>query len=436
MSFEVALGRLLDRRSLSASSNAVKALNFTDPAMRGLDLRRSILNSDKFSKNMFCFKTNLMKLIGAKNEGELNKKIIDFEFKSPLMILRALAAQFNRLEMRYILNGISFQEAYVRRLDFDNAFMCICSDLCQFGLTPNIIHCIHEFSSELVNPKLNLDGIMEKNTEYLNKNNNNTNKRPNLDASPVALAADRFVYDGNELIYNINEELGCQIKLITPISDLYNNKRFQLGSGDKIQTLKERWISGERPKFCPNKSCWDYNWGVDGCPHAVACKIKKEGHELSHYCAFCGEGAKHRILECEFLRCCTVLVRCTDSNWLSRTYSLDLKRIFYPRNNKRGNRRTNSRGGYRNFYQNAPNNGNTFSGYNNDVYDSTNVYNNFDNFGSYNNDSGYNGASSHHYNNNTNNGGRRGGRNKRRNRDNHNNNNNGQFNSPPHNGNA
>ena len=83
--FEVALGKLLEKRSLSASSNAVKALNFTNPSVRGTDLKRSILSSEVFSKNMFNFKKCLMTTVGAKNESDLKKRILDFEFKSPLL---------------------------------------------------------------------------------------------------------------------------------------------------------------------------------------------------------------------------------------------------------------------------------------------------------------------------------------------------------------
>lgn len=435
--FEVALGKLLDKRSLSANSSAVKALNFANPSVRGTDLKRSILSSEMFSKNIFNFKKNLMTTVGAKNESDLGKKILDFEFRSPLILLNALAAQFNRLEMRYILNGISFQEAFARRRDFDHAFMCICSDLAQFGVTPDILHYIFEFSSELIDPKFDVDSIKTKNVDLIARNNNTKNK-PNNDVNVTAYAAEAFAFNGNEIEYNMNEDMACQIKLTKPISNLYESKRAHLGS-DKKQTLKERWIAGERPKYCPNKSCWQYNWGVEGCPHSEPCKNKKDEHELTHYCAYCGEGAKHRILECEFLRCCTVLVKCEDSNWLSRSYSLELQRIYYPRNNRRGNRRGgNSRGGYRNSYNNNPSNRNRYNNQHYMSYDmnmNNNNYGSYDNFGSY-NSGGFGDMPPQHYNDNYNNGGRRGGRGKRRhNRDNNNNNNNGQY-SAPHNGNA
>ena len=430
----MALGKLLEKRSLSSNSNAVKALNFHDPAMRGMDLKRSVLGVEKFSKNAFSFKSNLMKIIGAKNASDLNKKIIDYEFKNPLMLISALGAQFNRLEMRYILKGITFQEALARRIDFDNTLMCICHDLFQFGLSQNILHYVHEFSSELINPKLLLDCVNENNVEYISRKNN-TNIKPNLDNDITAYAADSFAYDGNILFYNINEELGCQVRLTTPISDLYKHKRSHFGSSEKNETLKEKWIRGERPKYCPNGSCRDYNFGIEGCPHAVVCKIKKEEHELTHYCAYCGPGAKHRIFECEFIRCCTALIRCNDSNWLSRTYTLELQRIYYKSNRRGGyNNRRNFRGGY-NSYPNSSFSNNNHNTFNNDNFDR----NSYDNFGSY-NDNNFGNPPSSHYNNG--NGGRRGGRNKRRNRDNHNNNNNnnnGQYNNQygtPHNGNA
>ena len=431
LNFEVALGRLLDKRSLSSSSNAVKALNFHDPSMRGMDLKRSILNIEKFSKNAFAFKSNLMKIIGAKNTTDLNKKIVDYEFKNPLMLISALGAQFNRLEMRYMLNGISFQEALARRIDFDNTLMSICNDLYNFGLTENILHFVHEFSSELIDPKLKLDCIKESNVEYVSRKGNNNNTK--IDVNNItALAADSFAYNGVDLLYNINEELGCQIKLQSPIHDLYTSKRTHFGNSNKNESLRVRWLRGERPKFCPNRACRDYNFGIEGCPHAVPCKIKKDEHELSHYCAYCGPGAKHRIFECEFIRCCTAIIKCTDSSWLSKIYTVDIQRIWYPRNNRRpgyNNRRNNFRN---NTYPNAASNANNFGGYG---FDNNDRNNNYDN-GGYNNDNSYSGSSSQHYNNN---GGGRRGKNKRRgNRDNHGNNGNSQYNqfNAPHNGNA
>ena len=430
--FNIALGQLLNNNSLSSKSNAVKALNFSDPSVRGVDLKKSILNIEMFSKNIFSFKRDLMKVVGAKNENDLNKKVIEYEFKSPLIMICALGAQFNRLEQRYILDGISFQEAFARRFDFHNTLMSICHDLVQFGLSSNILHYMLQFSSELIDPKFDLNCIKEENIDYVNLKNN-MNKKPNVNTI-TARAADRFTFDGNELLFNINDEIGCQINLTRPIFNLYNKNRQHFGSGDKKESLKQKWINGERPEYCPNGGCWKFNFGIEGCPHSESCKNKKEEHVTSHYCGHCGEGNIHPILQCEFIRCCSVLVRCNDTNWITRTYSTELKKIFNPNRNRRNNRR-GFRGGYRSSFNNnsSPHPHSTFSWntMDNEQFESNN-FGQFDNFSSY-NDNNYGDRAQttpqHHHN-----GGRRGGRNKRRNDRGHGNNN--QYNGASHNGNA
>ena len=432
--FDVALGRLLEKRSLSYKSTAVKALNFTDPSVRGVDLKRSIIEIEKFSKNIFSFKRDLMKIVGAKNEYELNKKVLDFEFKDPLIVICALGAQFDRLEKRYILNGISFSEAFARRTDFHRTLMSICHDLVQFGLSDRMLHNICEFSSELINPKFDLSNI-NKDNMIISNIKNNTNKQPDIQ-NPIALAADRFVYDGNDLMFNMNEELGCQIKLTTPIFNLYNKKRAHLDNSK--ETLKQQWIRGVRPKLCPNKSCWDFNFGIVGCPHAEPCKNKKEEHLLTHFCAFCG--GDHPILLCQFLRCCMVLVRCNDSNWITRTYSTELKRIFWQNRARRNSRRGAFRGGrnnnnsFNNMSSTQPPTNNYNYGINNENFDFQNSFREYD---TYNND-GYATQQQHQYHQNNGYNNRRGGRNRKRGNSHSNNGTgNGQYNSgAPHNGHA
>ena len=432
LEFDVALGRLLDKRSLSSKSTAVKALNFTDPSVRGVDVKKSIVEIEKYSKNIFSFKRELMKVVGTKNENELNRKIIDFEFKDPLIIICALGAQFDRLEKRYILNGISFKEAFARRLDFHHTLMSVCHDLAQFGICDNILHNIIEFSSEIINPKFDLNCVSSENTTISNIKNN-SNDKPNVNDNITALAADRFAYDGNDFEYKLNEDLGCNVKLKTPFSDLYNKKRSHLG--DNKETLKQQWIRGIRPKFCPNKSCWDFNFGIMGCPHGEACKNKKEEHLLSHFCAFCGDD-DHPILQCQFIRCCTVLIKNNDNNWITRSYSTDLKKIAWQgrgRNNKRGG----FRGGYRNSFNNtatrAPIEENPYrNSYMNDNFDYQDRFGQYD---SYNNDTAFYSQQQHQqYHHHNNNDRRRGNRNKRRGGHSNNSNGNNQYNSSSHNG--
>ena len=208
--FDSALGKLLTNGTLSARSNAVKALNFNDPSVRGGDLLKSVLYLGQFSSNSFSYKRDLMKSLGIKNENDLNKKILEFEFTDPLTVIAALMAQFNRLESRYILNGITFKEAYARRLDFNNTLGNICFDLRKFGLSSNILYYIRQFASDVVDPKFDLFCINDDNTTVTEIDNSN-NKNKNENANTSALEADRFVLNKSELFFNMNEELGCQV---------------------------------------------------------------------------------------------------------------------------------------------------------------------------------------------------------------------------------
>ena len=423
---------MLNNHSLSAKSNAVKALNFSDPSVRGVDLKKSILNIDMFSKNIFSFKRDLMKIVGAKSENDLNKKVLEYEFKSPLIMICAMGAQFNRLEQRYILDGITFQEAFTRRVDFHNTLMSICHDLVQFGLTSNILHYLLQFTSELIDPKLNLNCLRSDNTSFIDLKNDSENKS-NVN-TVTALAVDKFTFDGEELMYNINEELGCQVNLVSPIFNLYNKSRQHFGPNGQKQSLKQKWINGERPEFCPNGGCWKYNFGFEGCPHAEPCKNKKDEHLPSHFCGHCGEGNVHPILKCIFIRCCTAITRCNDTSWITRDYSTDIKRIYIPgKNRQRGGRQGGHRGGRRGGYSNNSSSQlNNWNIINDDNYDSNN-YQQFDSYIPY-NDNNYGNfpqAPYHHHG-----GGRRGGKGKRRNDRNHSNSNNNQYNGAPHNGNS
>ena len=354
--FDTALGQLLSKGTLSSRSSIVKMLNFNNPAVRGSDLLRSILYMDKFSNNSFSFKSELSKEIGAKSENDLNKKIMDFEFKNPMFLIGALLAQFNRFENRYILSGISFQEAFARRLDFCNTLGCICFDLYKIGINEGILQYIRQFSSEFIDPKFDFVCINDDNTSYIaNSTNDNNNNKIKYNNNSNASICDRFALDKNELLFNINDDIGCQIKLTSPCYELYNkNRSFIYNSKKNTLSLKERWTNGERPKFCPNKSCWDFNFGIDGCPHASICKIKSDLHILNfHYCAFCGIGSIHPILQCPFIRCVAFLIRCNNYDWINKIYPLKTRqpqqfRNNYNNNSYNNNRRKNStRGGGR-----------------------------------------------------------------------------------------
>ena len=209
--------------------------------MRGVDLVKSVLCLGQFSSNSFSYKRDLMKSLGTKNENDLNKKILDFEFTDPLTVIAALMAQFNRLESRYILGGITFKEAYVRRIDFNNTLGNVCFDLRKFGLSSNILYYIRQFSSDMVDPKFDLCCINDDNTTITEIDNNSNNKNKNKETNTDALEADRFVLNKGELVFNMNNELGCQVKLMTPIYDLYNKNRSHISKHDNIESLASKF---------------------------------------------------------------------------------------------------------------------------------------------------------------------------------------------------
>ena len=432
----MALGRLLEKRTLSLKSYAVKALNFTDSATRGGDLKRSILDTEQFAKNTFSFQRKLMKLVGAKNDNDLNKKILDYEFNNPLMLLCALGAQFNRLEKRYILNGISIYEAFCRRVDFDRTLMAICNDLYQFGMNENILHYIHEFSSDLVDPKLDLNEIDEKNVKIdesqSNNNDNNNNKNINVNDD----TNETFIFDGSELMYTNVSGVKILINLNSPILDLYNKNRSNFGAGDKKETWVDLFNKNEIPEFCENGACFKFNFGCDGCPFAEPCKIKTEPHIFTHYCAL-GGCKNTAIYNCKFLRCFMFLSKCYDNDWFKKTYSIKWERVYnpkmrrttFPRSGRgargsRGNQRNSSsynnsynyrnddsdRNNYNNYKHQQNYDFRGYDDYDDQFHNQTSNYNNYDNRNKRNGDKkrgynsnngsnrGYNSNSSHNNN--------------------------------------
>ena len=121
----MALGQLLKQRTLNNRSNEVRNLNFKNAAVRGGDLRRTVVSLGKYSKNNFNFNKVLARLVGAKTDADIGKKIEALEFNNSMLFACAIGAQMQRLEMRYVLNGITFLEAYVRKLDQSRTLISI-----------------------------------------------------------------------------------------------------------------------------------------------------------------------------------------------------------------------------------------------------------------------------------------------------------------------
>ena len=86
--FGAALSYLLTKKkSLSKSSIAVQHLNFHDATARGDDLKFSLLSLGEYTKNPYQYNLELKNLLNAKSDKDLVKKITNFEFDNPLMLV-------------------------------------------------------------------------------------------------------------------------------------------------------------------------------------------------------------------------------------------------------------------------------------------------------------------------------------------------------------
>ena len=382
ISFGNALGQLLHNKTLSKTAISVKNLNFANPDVRGTDLQRSLLYMGNISKNEFSFRSNLRALVGAKDDYNLEKKIVEFEFSNPALLVCAVGTLLSRLEMRYILNGIDFREAYARKLDQFLVLQAISHDIYEFGIDKKIMNYLFQFTSEIVDPSFDLECIKEKNVQHFRRNDNvgeseflnNNNNNNNDDGSRNDTS--NFTFDGREINYNIDDQMGCTVQLSTPIFDLYKIKRQHFGVVTSKDTIYAKFSRGEKIEFCSNGACWNYNFGHSACPFAKQCLEKSDAHLNKHYCGNCD--GNHPIIKCVFLRSFMAIVNFNEPNWFSKSYDLSIKKLFIP-NYKRNKNSSNSY-----------NRSSRYDNNNNKNYDTTrNIDSNSnDRFGSY--YSGYN----------------------------------------------
>ena len=366
LSFNVALGQLLANGTLTNRMTGVKYLNFNDGIVRGGDLNRTMLSVGKFCKNEYKFNNKLKLLLNAKSDYDLSKKIGEFEFDNPLLLIGAMGVQMTRLENRYILNGTTFLEAYIRKSDQFRTLLCMIFDLYEFGIDKNIKNQFLQFSSDIINPKFDLNTIIESNIREFVRNDkivSNSNSDA-LSINPFDASKECFTFDGNSVIYNVNPEFGNKIDVLFPMYEKYQKHRMYIGNEEK-NTIFSNFGKNIKPKFTSNGACWNYNFGVKGCPHAVPCTIKGEAHALSHFCAVCD--GRHPILTCPFCRSNMLLCTCNVGDWFTRTYSTFIKNAFGASSYNRNN---NNRGGrsYNGRYNNNRNNSYSYHNGRNDSY--------------------------------------------------------------------
>ena len=333
-SFQNALSYLLSKRSLNKSSISVQNLNFNADDVRGDDLKLSILSMGQYSKNSYAFKSDLKREIGAKSDRDLIKKIVHYEFVNPLMLVGALGAQFNRLERRYLLSPTTFKEAYIRKYDQFNTLLSLVYDLKKFGLSSQLKQYIFEFSSEIVDPHFNLTTIDESKATVRDERKDSENSDSNND---TGINDSAFTFDGNEIMYNITDDLTCTCCVNTPLLSLYKKKRQYFGNSER-ETIFSRYAKTKtKPRFCDNGACWDYNFGYANSPHAKPCQIKTAAHLLLHYCA--AAAGPHPILVCPFLRCTNFLsVLKPPTNWFNVNYDFTAKYPAKPYKKEGGNK--------------------------------------------------------------------------------------------------
>lgn len=333
---------MIDKRIISRSAYAVRQLNFFDPNVCGDDLKYSLLYIGEYTKNKFTFKQDLRKLVGAKSDSDLNKKIVDYEFNNPLMLVCAMGAQFNRHEKRYLLDDTTFLEAYVKKCDQFNVLLSVLHDLYKFGLNNNTLNYITEFCSQMVGSSNTLQLFDETKTREIPFDSDNENG--DTDENVRIVNHTCFSRDGLTIQYNINEEMGKQVRLAMPMSTAYESTRRHFGINDRIESLFERFCQNEKMKFCDDGACWDYNFGHYMCPHASTCLIKTAAHLATHYCAVCH--GDHPLLLCPFVRCFMFIACFMVTNWITQKFDMSVRYPGRPHAN-RGRGRGRGRGRYK-----------------------------------------------------------------------------------------
>ena len=360
--FQGALSILLSDRSLNKQSSLVQHLNFHSASVRGDDLKFSVLDLGKYTKNAYEFTQLLKEEANAKSDRDLIKKIALYEFRDSLTLLATIGSQLNRLENRYLLNGITFKEAYARKCDQFNLLLSMICDLRKFGFTSTVKQYFYEFCSEIVDPKFDLNSLDESKAMTIPREVDECIENESSSEDCIDSA---FSFDGNNFIYNVSKEFGCSISVKTPLDDLYNNKRKNFSNTNE-DTIYEKYKKDRiKPRFTSNGKCWEFNFYVPGSPHANKCLITTKEHLKTHGCADCD--GPHGCLCCPFVRC-KAFLSCLPSpnSWFTINFDLSVKYPAKP-NNKYNNNKHNSIG----YYNNNSSNNNQFRekrnqyGYNN-----------------------------------------------------------------------
>ena len=310
-SFDYSLGQLLQENVLSKKAIGVKNLNFKDPSMRGHDIRRSVLATSQYARNAYSFNTELRSLLGAKNGTDMIKKVGDYEFNSALKIIAALGAQLNRMHERNILNGMDFREAYFRKRDQFDLLMHFIMDFNEFGISFMTLNQVYEFSAQMVDPKMDLTAIVEKDMDIVATRNND----PTEVDTPLA----PFQIVDGKVTHAISNKRNCTGPIKRPLCDHWEKFRANFSPYQTRVNYYDLIARRANIEYCSNGACWYYNWGCLVCPFADPCEKKNAAHLALHVCAL--DGQKHRLIECNLIHSTFYMREHGDPQFASKKYS-------------------------------------------------------------------------------------------------------------------
>ena len=321
-SWDAAFNTLLRKKSLEKKSTQAKNMNYHDATVRGRDLQRSFLGCAKFSINEYEFTQSMMQQLGAQDRFTVERKAGDLEFNEPISLICALGNQMLRFEQRYLLDQIDFAEAYARKADHFKTLLSVAFDLWQFGFDNTIINNIHTFSSEMVEPSLNLKSFDRPPMIQLDQKENE-NGQPAVPSSDLFTP---FALKGTQVMYQ-QAQVMQSATLTSPLGTLYQSKRKNYGLYQVRRSLYEKHRAQEHIRYTASGACWNYNFGHRNCPHCGSCNNKKKSHLVTHVCALCA--AKHPFYLCPFARAFMAIVD-ADRYWSQKTYDTKAVRIHIP----------------------------------------------------------------------------------------------------------
>ena len=370
-SFEDELNYLISKKVVTQAVG--RALNMADAYQRGIDIKRSFMALEPYSLNDFNFKNDLSHDVGAKNVGEINKRIENLKFRNPAQIVASFQAQLGRLEQRYLVEGLDICEVLGRKIDQQELIKCVNFDFGNFGFCESIINNVMSVSAYAVNPGTDLTtcrptmAAIAPRTDVGEQDlgDDNEFKIGSVEEIPPTPVGARIKIENNIenrvgkscLEYNISKNLKCVIELKLVLFNYYFEKRKvyedrRWGIADFYQQA----ISGNEPATSPDGlSCFKCNFGT--FPFCTPCKDKSEEHKKFRNCWICKK-TDHFLILCRLLLCQYARID-TRANWRTIPLSSKIEKLHVP--GRRGGFGNSGFSGY-NGYNGYNNN---FSGYNN-----------------------------------------------------------------------